>query len=103
MGFSTWFASLWDKTAPLRAKLRQFLAELLKGALEILLAALLDIAKQAVAQVAADPKILTNDDKRKAAAKIIADYAKQKGINAGDSVINLAIELAVQDFKLKNA
>lgn len=31
MGLGTWWASIWDKTAPLRTKLRQFLEELFSG------------------------------------------------------------------------
>lgn len=97
MGLFKWIKSFWH--SDIVNDFKEFLAALFKGALEIALAALKDIAIQAVTQVAADPKILTNEDKRKEAAKIVAEYAKGRGIEAGDSVVNLAVELAVQYIK----
>ena len=42
---------------------------------------------------------LTDDQKRAHAFSQIADYAKTQGITAGTSMINLAIEMAVQAIK----
>jgi hypothetical protein len=84
---------------PLMAKFKKFISQLFSGALAQMLAALQDIAQNAIEQVAADPSIITDEDKRKAAFKIIAEYAQSRGLEAKDSIINLAIELAVAAFK----
>ena len=52
-----------------------------------------------VAQVAADPKLLTNDAKRAAVFRGLEGEAKATGIAIGASLINTAIELAVQKLK----
>lgn len=84
---------------PLLAKFRAFLGAIFKGAVEEILAALKDIALQAVAEVAKDPSLITDDARRKEAFKILSKLAEARGIKAGDSLKNLAIELAVQYFK----
>jgi len=85
--------------SPLLAKFRAFLAAIFRGAVEETLAALKDIALQAVMAVAADPGLVTDDSRRKEALRRLSALAEERGIQAGDSLKNLAIELAVQYFK----
>ena len=73
------------------------LKDIFKGSLEIVLAQLMDVAKKAVADL--DLTTLSDEQKRKEAFKTIMAYAKAKGIDAKDSIINLAIELAVAWLK----
>jgi len=95
------FAKIKAWFSPLIAKFREFLKAIFQGATEIVLASLKDIAIRVVQEVAADPSIITDEDKRKAAFKRIQQYAVTEGIEAKDSLINLAIELAVQYLKKK--
>ncbi len=44
---------------------------------------------------------LTNEEKRKEAFLIIVTRLKEKGIKLSDSVINMAIEVALQKLKTK--
>jgi hypothetical protein len=84
---------------PILAKFRAFLGAIFRGAVEETLAAMKDIAIQAVMAVAADPTLVTDESRRKEALKKLSELAEARGIQAGDSLKNLAIELAVQYFK----
>jgi len=85
--------------SPLLATFRDFLKAIFQGAVELTLAALKDLAIQVVSELQYDPSIITNEDKRKIAFERIKVLAKAKGISVKDSLINLAIELAVQYLK----
>ncbi len=87
---------------PLLSKFRAFLSAIFKGAVEEVLAALKDIALQAVMEVAKDPSLVTDESKRQEALKLLSKLAEARGIKAGDSLKNLAIELAVQYFKAQS-
>jgi len=78
---------------------RNMLKVIFSGATEVILAQLKDIALQAVTEL--ENTDLTNDNKRKEAFKRIGDYAKGKKITVTSSLINLAIELALQYMKAK--
>lgn len=76
-----------------------YLAAVLKPALQAELKVVLPLAAKAVAQVAADPTLLSGGAKRDAAvAAILAQLAKAQ-VSIGISTVNLAIELAVQKSK----
>lgn len=62
---------------------------------------LLEAATAAVAAVAADPRVLSDSDKRDAAGKLILADMQRKGIAASVSAINLAIETALASLKAK--
>lgn len=57
------------------------------------------IALTVVADIAADKTNITNDDKRKAAFDKIKEQLISQGISVGTSVINTAIEIALQKIK----
>lgn len=79
-----------------------FLSTLLSGALKQELEVVLPIALKAVKAVAADQSLLSSGAKRDAAlASIIAELGKAQ-LQIGLSVMNLAVELAVQEYKTKN-
>lgn len=85
-----WFSSL----------LRNFwnvIKEIFSGAIEIALASLIEIAKEVVSDISLST--LTNEEKRKEAFDRVREYALSKGLDARESIINLAIELAVQALK----
>ncbi len=84
--FNSMIRSLWG-----------LLKQIFSGTVEIVVAQLMDIAKKTIADL--DVETLTNEEKRKEAFKLIAEYAKAHGIIAKDSIINLAIELAVAWLK----
>ena len=69
------------------------------GAVELLLAQLKDIAIQTVSEL--ENTDLTNEQKRTEAFKRIGEYAKGKGLQVKDSLINLIIEIALQYVKTK--
>jgi len=71
--------------------------QIFSGATEIILAELKDVALASVRRLAKTD--LSNEEKRKQAFKDIKAYAKRNGIRARDSIVNLAIELAVQALK----
>lgn len=62
---------------------------------------LVQAAQAAVAEVEADPTILTAGAKRDAAVARVLTSLQAAGIQAGISVVNTAIELAVQGLKAK--
>ena len=76
-----------------------FILPILKDSTSRLLSDLLPIALEIVASLADSNK--TGDEKRKAAFARIETAAKARGIETVNSVINLAIELAVQKSKDK--
>lgn len=86
---------------PILRRFREFIKALFSGALEIVLAQLKDIAQQMVQEVENDPSIITDEAKRAEAIRRIKLYAAAQGIEAKDSIIALAIELAVQWLKSK--
>ena len=60
---------------------------------------LLDIALSVVQEIQNDPQTLTNEEKRNAAFERIKAKLKESEKDAKDSVINLAIEMAVRYVK----
>jgi hypothetical protein len=74
-----------------------FIVPILRDGTSKLLADILPIALEVVSSLLTSNK--TNEEKRKAAFVRIETAAKQRGIEAANSVINLAIELAVQRVK----
>jgi len=60
---------------------------------------LLDIAISVVEEIQKEPEVLTNEKKRKLAFKRIKEKLKESEKEAKDSLINLAIELAVNYLK----
>lgn len=77
----------------------EFLAVLLKKGIQEQLKALLPIALNAVKTVAADATLTSGEAKFNAAFSIIGDQLGDKQQAIGKSLINLAIELAVQKMK----
>lgn len=96
------FAKIKAWFSPLIAKFRDFLKAIFQGAVEQALAALKDIAIQVVTEIQNDPKLITDEDKRKEAFKRIKEYSKGRGIQAGNSLVNLLIELSVAYLKNKS-
>jgi hypothetical protein len=82
------FGTLWD-----------FIKPLLSAGIHDALNQLLPVALNIVAQIAKDPTVVSNDDKRNAALKNLQSYVTMIGISVGTSVLNTAIELAVQKLK----
>ena len=90
--FKRWFNSL----------LRSFwglIKFVFSGSVEFMLAQLKDIAIVVVTDLSKTD--LTSSQKRQEAFKKIKRYVKEQGMNVKDSLINLAIELAVQYIKKK--
>ncbi len=83
---------------PLVIKFENFLEQVFTAEKPIIMATLKDIAIKAVQSVNSIGD-LTNDQKRAQAFGQISDYAKVQGIQVGESMINLAIEMAVQAVK----
>lgn len=79
--------------------LGRFLSVLFKGAINEELKVVLPIAAGAVRSVASDPTLLSSGAKRDTAIGLILAELASAQAKVGVSVINLAIELAVQEFK----
>ncbi len=75
----------------------EFILPILKDQTAKLLADLLPIALEIVASLLTSNK--SNEEKRNAAFQRINTIAKERGIEAANSTINLAIELAVTKIK----
>lgn len=91
--FSTikrWFSGLLRKFWGL-------LKQIFDGAVEIALAQIQDIALYTVKEL--ENTDMTNEEKRNEAFKRIKAYTMSKEINIQSSLINLAIEIAVQALK----
>jgi hypothetical protein len=80
-------------------ELGKFILAVLARAGERELQALLPIALEAVAMVAADPEIITNEEKRSKAFSIIKAKAFKESLIVADSVVNWALETALQRYK----
>lgn len=76
-----------------------FILPILRDSTSRLLADILPIALEIVASLVDSNK--SSEEKRRAAFVRIETAAKSRGIEAANSVINLAIELAVQKIKDK--
>lgn len=96
MGFFSWVKNLFR---PLVRELWVVLKKIISGGTEIALARLKELAIEAVLMVARDPSIIKDEDKRKKAFDVIKDKAAEKGIAVRDSLINLALEIAVSYLK----
>jgi len=75
----------------------EFILPILKDQTSKLLAEILPIAMEIVSSLLVSNK--TNEQKRHAAFTRIQTVAKERGIQAASSTINLAIELAVTKIK----
>ncbi|MGH6933288.1 MAG: phage holin, LLH family [Dongiaceae bacterium] len=96
--------NLWNKLARAfkrgaKVVVADFVAPLFRTAVSKELAVILPIAAEVTGRLAADPRLLTNDDKRAAAFKEMSRRLATQQIAIGASLINTAIELAVQRFK----
>lgn len=79
--------------------LGKFLSVLFKSALKKELEVVMPIAAGAVRSVASDPTLIQPGSKRDTAISLILAELTTAQVEVGRSVINLAIELAVQEFK----
>ena len=66
---------------------------------DIAITGLVKIAREVVGEIAAEPGIYSDYDKRQRAFDNISAIINEEGIKAGDSLINLAIEMAVSELK----
>lgn len=85
-------------TGKLSLKFLKEILPLVSKSVQSLIATLLPLAVKIVADLAADNQ-LTNKQKQKEAFVKIQEIAKKEGIQAGTSLINLVIELAVASLK----
>lgn len=74
-----------------------FIKEVFKAEVAKAVELLKDVAVMAVSELATSS--LSNEEKRKAAFDRIKQYAIAEGIQAKDSMINLALEMAVNRLK----
>ncbi len=98
---------MWDKIKgffgsffknPMVVKFEQFMEQVFAAEKPVIVGALKDIAVEAVTSVGSLSN-LTNAEKRAQAFTQIAAQAKQQGIQVGESMINLILEMAVQSIK----
>ena len=89
--FWKWLSGLFSDS------MKKFLASVFTAAKTEMIAALKDVAIQAVIEVQATG--LNSDEKRKKVFEKIKFTAIARGIKAGDSMINLIIEMALQAVK----
>jgi len=88
---------MWERIKLMMSSVWSFLLPFLKIFLSKIGPILADAAMQAVAALATSD--MSGSDKRDAAFKQIENTLKSKGIEVGASVINSAIEAAVQNLK----
>ena len=93
----SWLKSLIDKVWSFFSS---FMKELTKILFDAGAGYILDVARQAVAEMATTD--LTSEQKRIEAFNKIKEYAISKGLTVKDSVINSVIELAYQEWQNAN-
>lgn len=81
------------------SKIGKFFKDLYKPALQQQLDILVPIARGIVAQIEADPTIIVDKGKQATAVSLLLAELAQKEIAYIPRLINLAIEIAVVDFK----
>ncbi len=79
--------------------LGKFFKDLFKQSLQAQLDILVPIAKDVVAKVESDPTIILDKGKQVTAVSLVLAELLQKELTFLPRVINLAIEIAVVDFK----
>lgn len=77
----------------------RFLLSLLRRGVYDTLDQILPIALEVVLQVARDPSLVTDEEKRRAAFESLKRRLAIVGISVSASLINLAIEMAIQRLK----
>jgi hypothetical protein len=76
---------------------KAFLNAVFTKARQEAVSALKDVAIRAVTEI--QDTDMSNEEKRKAAFSKIKNYAVTRGIQAGDSTVNLVLEMAVSAIK----
>ena len=94
-----WRTPAWLKD--LINSLWSVIKEIISSSAEVLLAQIKDLAIETCSKIQNDPSLLTNEDKRNAAFKEIKRTAEIRGLKVRDSLINLAIEIAVNFIKAR--
>ncbi len=94
MWLFNWFSKLFSTVAKI---FQSFIDAVFTQASKIIVAELKEIAIEIVAEIGSTD--LSNEEKRNEAFTRIKESAKEKGLEARDSLINLIIELAVQYLK----
>lgn len=89
-----WFKNLFNDAI---SKFKELFAAAFPVAKQIVVGALTEIAMNAVTRL--DATTLSNEEKRKEAFNQIKTYATQKGIEAKDHLISLALEMAVSALR----
>jgi predicted N-acetyltransferase YhbS len=82
-----------------KAVVADFVAPLFRAAVSKELAIVLPLAAEVTGRLAADPRMLTNDDKRRAAFDELSGRLAAQQVAIGASLINTAIELAVRKLR----
>lgn len=80
-------------------QLGNFFAKFFRKGVQEQLEIILPIARQVVVQISKDPSLLASDDKRNAAIGLILAELTAKEIIFAQRLVNLAIEIAVVEFK----
>lgn len=79
--------------------LKSFFKKLFKNTIQAQIDIILPIAEQAVKQIADDPSIITNEEKRQRAMNMIIAELTAKEVVFAKRLINLCIEIAVVELK----
>ena len=79
--------------------LTSFLSKLFKSTIQQQIDIILPIAENAVRQIADDPSILTNEEKRQRAISMVITELTSKEVIFAKRLINLCIEIAVVQLK----
>lgn len=90
--------TLFAKLLGISQQVWEFLAPIVTKQASATLAKLLPIALGVVSELAKDNG-LSGKQKREKAFKDLTAFAKDEGLSAANSIINLAIEMAVTKFK----
>ena len=87
--FKVFFSALWG----------EIFKPLIKWLLNQVGGRVLEIAKDVVQSIELDPSLVLDEDKRRTAFEAIKQRLEDEGKEVRDSLINLAIELALQAIK----
>lgn len=79
--------------------IKNFFSKLFKETIQAQLDIIIPIAKNAVETVAADPSILTSDEKRSRAVNMILTELGAQQLKFAKRLVNLAVEIAVVELK----
>ena len=99
MGIKAFFQRAYDWLGGLGRYIKKLVLDIFTGVVKDFVNKLGPTIEEILKEIQADPSIIADEDRRKAAFDRIVEAAKAAGITVGDSIIYMAIEMILQSLK----